>query len=131
MPKESDITAKINKMISEKCIAWKINTTTRRGMPDCQYIGPGNNLWVEYKRIIGTRKILHVYKRLTAIQSATIKKLIKLNEEVWVIVILNDDILILKDLEWEKPITVKPGNIYTPQEVVNEIHEFIGVKCTS
>ena len=131
MPNESDITAKINKMISKECIAWKINTTTRRGMPDCQYIGPTNSLWVEYKRMIGTRKILHVYKRLTAIQSYTIKKLTRLNEKVWVVVILNDGILVLKDLEWEQPVTIKPGNIYTPQEIVNEIHEFIGVKCTS
>jgi hypothetical protein len=131
MPKESDITARINKMISEKCIAWKINTTTRRGMPDCQYIGPENNLWVEYKRIIGTRKILHIYKQLTAIQLSTIKKLIKLNEEVWLVIFLNEGILILRNQEWEKPITVKPENLYTPQKLVNEIHDFMGIKCTS
>lgn len=127
LAKESDITARINEMISKKCIAWKINTTTRRGMPDCQYIGPENNLWIEYKRIIHTPKILHAYKIPTAIQLNTVKKLIKLHEEVWLVIILNEGMLILRNLEWERPITIKDTTILTPQELVNKIHEFIGI----
>jgi hypothetical protein len=129
---ESYMTARINEMVSKKeCIAWKINTTTRRGLPDCQYIGPKNNLWIEYKRIVHTPKIIHAYKIPTAIQLSTVKKLIKLNEEVWLVIFLDEGLLVLKNQEWEKPVTITPENIYTPQELVNEIHNFMGVKCTS
>lgn len=123
---ESNITKKLNSLIDPKYFAWKITTTSRGGIPDCLYVGPMNNLWVEFKRSQTVLKVIHAYRELTKLQTKTLKQLCELGNEVWVVIYTPIGFYALPNRMWEKPIATSLLRVYDIYELAKEIHATIG-----
>lgn len=123
---ESNITKKLNSLISPQYFAWKITTASRGGIPDCLYVGPNKNLWVEFKRSQTVLTIIHAYRQLTKLQTKTLKQLYELSEEVWVVEYTPIGFYILPNLLWEKPIATSLLQVYDVYGLAKEIHATIG-----
>lgn len=129
--KESNITKKLNSLISPKYLTWKITTTSRGGMPDCLYIGTEDDLWIEFKRSPTVLKIIHAYKHnicygLSKLQNKTLKQLYEYGKIVWVVIYTPIGFYILKNRMWEKPIATSHLRVYDVYELAKEIHATIG-----
>lgn len=67
---------------------WKVNDNFQGGVPDAYYLGPADDLWVEYKYIscLPKRSTTKIYPGLSALQHDWLSNLLLSGKQAWVAV---------------------------------------------
>jgi hypothetical protein len=107
---ESDYWQALRKKLKNSVYAWKINASYAKGVPDWYGSGHNQDLWVENKRVASAQlpvslDLTNVKKYLTYHQQEWLTNRYSEGRNVAVIVFSQHGHLLLKDLEWQKPIS--------------------------
>lgn len=102
MATESERISSIHKYISNDVLVWKIHDSYHRGIADAYYSGKKQDLWIEYKSQIMTKK-RRLTPRLSSLQRVWLRRQYELGRQVWVIILTDVGHYLLKTPEeWER-----------------------------